>query len=91
VQAGDSFASAAASLFGLINQGPNAPTLANGTITATGLSGAVFQIQYNVPPSSISVSVTGGGATTTLALGSVSGGTDATNLAALSTLLGELL
>jgi hypothetical protein len=35
--------------------------------------------------------VTGTGATTTLTLGSVSGSTDAANLAALNTLLGELL
>jgi hypothetical protein len=89
--AGDTLASAAASLFGLINQGPNSPTLANATVSATALNSAVFNIQYNVPPASISVSVTGGGATTTLSLGSVSGGTDATNLAALNTLLGELL
>jgi hypothetical protein len=91
VQAGDTLASAAASLFGLINQGPNTPTLANGTITATALASAVFQILYNVPPASISVSVTGPGNTTTLTLGSVGGSSDATNLAALSTLLGELL
>jgi hypothetical protein len=91
VQAGDTLASAAASLLALINNGQNTPTLANATVSATGLSSAVFNLQYNLPPSSISVSVTGGGATTTLTLGSVSGSSDATNLAALSTLLGELL
>lgn len=91
VASGDTFASAAAQLFSLINNGPNAPTLANATVAATGLNSAAFNIQYNLPPTSITVSVTGAGATTTLTLGSVTGSTDATNLSSLNALLGELL
>jgi hypothetical protein len=89
--AGDTLATAAASLLAQVNLGPAAPVLSNATITATGLSGAVFNLQYNVAPSALTVSVTGTGATTTLTLGAVTGSTDATNLNSLNTLLGELL
>jgi hypothetical protein len=85
---GDTLISAASALATVINASGIA---ANATISAAFVGTAVLNISYNVVPSAISVNVSGGAPTTTLALGSVSGSTDNNNLAALSTLLGELL
>ena len=85
--AADTLQSAAINLANSVNG--NA-AIAFGGITATAPASGVFNLSYGLTPT-VSASVTGGGATTTLTVGSASGGADPTNLTALNTLLGELL
>jgi hypothetical protein len=85
--AADTLQSAAINLANSVNG--NA-ALQFGGVTATAPVAGVFNLSYGLTPV-VSASVTGGGATTTLTVGSASGGADATNLTALNTLLGELL
>jgi hypothetical protein len=84
---GDTLQSAAINLATSVNG--NA-ALQFGGVTATAPAAGVFNLSYGLTPT-VSASVTGGGATTTLTVGSASGGADATNLTSLNTLLGELL
>jgi hypothetical protein len=84
---GDTLQPAAINLANAVNG--NA-AVAFGGVSATAPVAGVFNLSYGLTPT-VSASVTGGGATTTLTVGSASGGADATNLASLNTLLGELL